>query len=226
MSKREMVDVYILGKKYTVPASLTIMDSMEYAGYKLTRGCGCRSGFCGACATIYRTEGQKELKVALACQTTVEDGMYFTQLPFFPGEKPAYDINELEPNADTMAKLYPEIYSCIGCNSCTNGCSQDLNVMQYIAYAQRGELEKCAHESFDCVACGICASRCPANITHYNVGLLARRLTGKYIAPQTQHLKDKVAKAEAGEYDEVMEDMMNKSIDELKELYNNRDITK
>jgi Fe-S oxidoreductase len=226
MSKREMVDVYILGKKYTVPASLTIMDSMEYAGYKLTRGCGCRSGFCGACATIYRTKNDKELKVALACQTTVEDGMYFSQLPYFPGEKPTYDINELEPNADTMAKLFPEIYSCIGCNACTQGCSQDLNVMQYIAYAQRGELEKCAHESFDCVACGICASRCPAGITHYNVGLLARRLTGKYIAPETGHLKDKVAEAEAGKYDEIMEEMLNKSTDELKELYNNRDITK
>ena len=47
-------------------------------------------------------------------------------------------------------ELYPEIYSCIGCNACTKACTQDLNVMQYIAYAQRGELEKCAEESFDC----------------------------------------------------------------------------
>jgi len=35
MSQKEMVDIYILGKKYSVPESLTIMDSMEYAGYKL-----------------------------------------------------------------------------------------------------------------------------------------------------------------------------------------------
>ena len=45
---QEMVEVFLLGKKYTVPAELTIMDAMEYAGYKLVRGCGCRSGFCGA----------------------------------------------------------------------------------------------------------------------------------------------------------------------------------
>ena len=38
--------------------------------------------------------------------------------------------------------------------------------MQYIAYAQRGEFEKCAEESFDCVMCGICSSRCPAGISH------------------------------------------------------------
>ena len=39
----EMVTVYLLGKKYSVPATLTIMDAMEYAGFKLVRGCGCRS---------------------------------------------------------------------------------------------------------------------------------------------------------------------------------------
>lgn len=62
---------------------------------------------------------------------------------------------------------------------------QKLNVMQYIAYAQRGEFEKCAHESFDCVGCGICSTRCPAGISHPMVGLLARRLTGKYLAPKS-----------------------------------------
>ena len=46
-----MVNVYFFGKKYTVPADLTIMTAMEYAGYTLKRGCGCRHGFCGACAT-------------------------------------------------------------------------------------------------------------------------------------------------------------------------------
>lgn len=226
MSDKEMVDIYILGKKYTVPASLTIMDSMEYAGYQLVRGCGCRSGFCGACATIYRIKGDRELKVCLACQTKVQDGMYLTQLPFFPGNKETYNINELEPTADTLGKLYPEIYKCIGCNSCTKGCPQELNVMRYIGYAQRGELEKCAHESFDCVMCGICASRCPAGITHYQVGLLARRLTGKYIAPDSKHLTERVKEMEAGQHDQSIEELNNKSVEELTKLYNARDIEK
>ena len=43
-----MVSVYLFGKKYEVPESLTIMEAMEYAGYQLVRGCGCRNGFCGA----------------------------------------------------------------------------------------------------------------------------------------------------------------------------------
>jgi len=224
MSPQKMVDIYILGKKYSVPDSLTIMDSMEYAGYKLIRGCGCRSGFCGACATIYRIKGQKELHFHLACQKQVEDEMYITQIPFFPGDKKLYDLNELKPNADAMLKLYPEIYSCIGCNSCTKGCSQDLNVMQYIAYAQRGDIEKCAHESFDCVMCGICASRCPANITHYQVGILARRLTGKYIAKDTEYLIDRVNEIQKGNHDYSLEQLMGKSLSQLQELYNKRDI--
>jgi len=49
-----------------------------------------------------------------------------------------------------MMQLYPEIYACVGCNACTKSCPQGLNVMQYIAYAQRGEYEKCAEASFDC----------------------------------------------------------------------------
>ena len=51
--------------------------------------------------------------------------------------------------------LYDET-KCVGCNACTKACTQGLNVMQYIAYAQRGEFDKCAEESFDCVMCGEC----------------------------------------------------------------------
>jgi CO dehydrogenase/acetyl-CoA synthase alpha subunit len=152
--------------------------------------------------------------------------MYLTQLPFFPGNKKQYDINELAANAETMKKFYPEIYSCIGCNSCTKGCPQELNVMQYIAYAQRGDLEKCAHESFDCVMCGICASRCPANITHYLVGLLARRLTGKYIAPESEHLTARLEEMKQGKYDEEINDLKTMSTEELKQRYNTREIEK
>ena len=221
-----MVNVFFFGKKYTVPAGLTIMSAMEYAGYSLVRGCGCRNGFCGACATIYRIKGERDLKVCLACQTTVEDNMYVATLPFFPLIKEVYNINEVSPTSQIMMQLYPEIYSCIGCNACTKACTQDLNVMQYIAYAQRGDFEKCAEESFDCVMCGVCSSRCPAGISHPQVGLLARRLTGKYLAPKSGHLEARVKEIEEGTFTELIEDLMQKPIEELKELYNTREIEK
>jgi len=92
MTQVEMVDIYIMGKKYSVPSSLTIMDAMEFAGYQLKRGCGCRAGFCGACGTVYRIAGDYELKVGLACGTKVEHNMHLAQIPFFPAVKQVYDI--------------------------------------------------------------------------------------------------------------------------------------
>ena len=222
----QMVNVFVMGKKYEVPASLTIMKALEYAGYKLVRGCGCRNGFCGACATIYRVKGDRELHTCLACSTQVVEGMYITQLPFFPLIKEIYDINEVRPDETVMMKNYPEIYSCIGCNACTNACTQGLNVMQYIAYAQRAEYAKCAEESFDCVMCGVCSSRCPAGISHPQVALLARRLTGKYIKPESKQLNERVEEISEGKFNGAMEDIMGKSIDELKEMYNTRVIEK
>ena len=74
--------------------------------------------------------------------------------------------------------------------------------------------------------CGCCSVRCPAGISHPMVGLLARRLTGKYIAPEAKHLTTRVAEINDGKFDEAMADMMAKPIDEIKELYNTRDIEK
>lgn len=152
--------------------------------------------------------------------------MCVASLPFFPLEKKIYDITEIKPTQQIMMQLYPEIYSCIGCNACTKVCTQDLNVMQYIAYAQRGEFEKCAQESFDCVMCGVCSSRCPAGISHPQVALLARRLTGKYIKPEAEHLTKRVKEIADGEYKEQIEEIMAKPVEELKEMYNTREIEK
>ena len=221
-----MINIYLYGKKYEVPSSLTIMGAMEYAGYQLVRGVGCRCGFCGACATIYRIKGDTELKTCLACQTQVQDNMYIATLPFFPLVKKPFDIEKVAPTEQIMMQLYPEIYACVGCNACTKACTQGLNVMQYIAYAQRGEYEKCAEESFDCVMCGVCSSRCPAGISHPQVAMLARRLNGKYLAPACEHLDNRVQEIKDGTFKELIEALMGKPIEEMKELYNNRDIEK
>ena len=222
----KMVNIFLFGKKYEVPSNLTIMKAMEYSGYQLVRGCGCRNGFCGACTTIYRVKGSTELKVCLACSTQVEEGMYIATLPYFPIVKQVYDIEKVKPTEQIMMQLYPEIYACIGCNSCTKKCTQELNVMQYIAYAQRGEYEKCAEESFDCVMCGCCSSGCPAGISHPQVAMLARRLNGKYIAPNCEHLDIRVEEIQRGDFKATVEALMQKPLSELKELYNTRDIEK
>lgn len=55
--ERKMVTVYILGERFSVPEGSTIMTALEYSGFQLKRGVGCREGFCGACATVYREKG-------------------------------------------------------------------------------------------------------------------------------------------------------------------------
>ena len=223
----KMVNVWLFGKKYSVPESLTIMKAMEYAGYRLFLRRGGALGFrlfCGACACFYRIAGKQELKTCLACQTQVEEGMFVATLPFFPLVKQVYDIEKIKPTQQIMMQLYPEIYACIGCNACTKACTQSLNVMQYIAYAQRGEYEKCAEESFDCVMCGVCSSRCPAGISHPQVAMLARRLNGKYLAPHCNHLDKRVEEIHEGVFEKLIEDLMGKPLSEIQELYNNRDI--
>jgi Fe-S oxidoreductase len=222
----EMANVYFYGKRYAVPGDLTIMAALEYAGYKLVRGCGCRHGFCGACVTIYRIAGKHQLHSGLACTTQVEEGMYIASMPFFPTIKQTYNIDEVKPDDNIMMQLYPEIYACIGCNACTKACPRSLDVMQYIAYAQRGDYFNCANESFDCVSCGLCSIRCPAGITHSMVGQLARRIYGKYIQKETAHTKEKAAAVRNGELDAAIAEMMAKPLDEMKELYNAREIEK
>ncbi|MBU3850666.1 MAG: 4Fe-4S ferredoxin, partial [Candidatus Treponema excrementipullorum] len=80
--------------------------------------------------------------------------------------------------------------------------------------------------SFDCVMCGVCSSRCPAGISHPQVALLARRITGKYLAPESKHLTERVQEIKNGTFNELIEKLMQKPISELKELYNNREIEK
>lgn len=222
----EFVTVYLLGREYQVPSTLTIMDAMEYAGFSLVRGCGCRSGFCGACAVIYRIKGTNTIKVVLSCQTKVQDGMCVGKIDSFPLNRRSFNIDEIDADPYLVSHLYPEINDCINCNSCSQGCPQGLKVMGYVLAAKNGRYDLAAKMSFDCVGCNICASRCPAQISHSAVGLLCRRITGRYIRPRAEHLTEMVGEITNGVYDEYMAKVKAMSEDELKELYNNRDIEK
>jgi succinate dehydrogenase/fumarate reductase-like Fe-S protein len=223
-TSQKLIDIYIMGKRYQVPQGLTIQDALEYAGYQLIRGVGCRSGFCGACATIYRIKGDPQLKYALACQTVVEPDMYLTQIPFFPAEKAIYNIEELEASGEQVLQLYPYLLTCMGCNSCTKSCPQEIEVMAYMADAIRGNIAGVAEKSFDCVMCGLCSARCPAGLSQYNIALLCRRLYGRNIAPKAAHLAERVAEIESGRFDDDLVALMGMTEGELRSRYSERDI--
>ena len=91
-----MIEIFILGQRYEIPEGLTILKAFEWAGYRLTRGVGCRGGFCGACGTVYRLAGDYRLRFALACQTVTQDGMVLGPIAFFPAPRPAYSLDTLQ----------------------------------------------------------------------------------------------------------------------------------
>ncbi len=222
--RENLVPVFIMGKQYLVPAGLTIMKAMEYAGYKLVRGVGCRGGFCGACATVYRIQGDPKLYFGLACQTVVQPNMYLAQLPFFPARRATYDITELEPTPTTLFSLYPELLRCLGCGTCTKACPQQIDVRAYMAAGMRGDIARMADLSFDCIMCGLCAARCPAEEAQYNIAILARRLYGRYLAPRSKHLEERLEEIRSGKFDAEIQALKNMSVDELKARYKARDI--
>lgn len=219
-----MIPIYIMGKRYDVPPSLTIMKSMEWAGFSLVRGVGCRGGFCGACGTVYRIKDDPKLYFGLACQTVVKPEMYLAQIPFFPAKRASYDITKIKAQATTLFMLYPETLRCLGCGTCTKACPQELDVKGYMAAAMRGDITAVANMSFDCIMCGLCSARCPAEEPQYNIAILSRRLYGRYLAPRSEHLETRVADIRSGNFDAEMEELKKKTLDELKQLYKARDI--
>lgn len=221
---REMVTVFIMGNAHRVPSDATIMNALEYAGYQIKRGAGCREGFCGACATVYRLPGDYKIYSGLACTELVKEGMWLSQLPAIPGKKAIYDMDELEANVATIQKLYPEVFRCVACNTCTKVCPQELEVMEYIQAAMRGDIERVMDLSFDCVACGLCAIRCPAEIIHFNVAILCRRLYGKYLSKDSPELAKRLQELDDKQYEEEFKTLMNMSREELKKKYYARDM--
>ncbi len=220
----DLIPIFIMGKRYMVPESLTIMKAIEYAGYQFIRGCGCRGGICGACSTVYRKAGDYKIYSGLACQTVVEPNMYLTQIPFFPALRRSYDYENTEPVAESIYQLYPELFRCVACNACTKICPMDVEVLDYISALKRGDLEAATRISFDCIQCGLCASRCMGELPQYHMAQMARRLYGGKIVPKADHLRQMVEDIAADKFKEMMEELKSKSVDELRKLYVEREL--
>jgi len=228
----KLIPIYIMGKRYDVPDSLTIMKAMEYAGYKYIRGAGCRGGVCGACGTVYRLAGDYHIRVGLACQTVVQPDMYLTQIPFYPANRAVFNWNDLKGEAEEVFAAYPELFRCLACNACSKVCPMDIPVMDYVAAIKRGDLEKAAEISFDCIQCGLCATRCMGEMAQYHIAQMVRRIRGKFIAPPSEHCDKQVAAIKSGYYDKFMEEVkalgtvdpfdantVTPNIEKLKKLY-------
>ena len=160
----------------------------------------------------------------MACQTVVTEGMAIAMIPFVPAEKQIYDMDEIEADVSTFTKLFPTVFRCVSCNTCTKACPQEIQVMDYIQAIIRGDIERAANLSFDCIRCGLCALRCPAEIVQYNNAILARRLYAIYLAPKSPELDARLKELEKGKYDKEIDKMKSMPKDKLSEKYYKREI--
>ncbi len=205
----KMIPVYIMGRKYEVPSGLTILKAIEFAGYSLKRGCGCRGGVCGACVTIYRMKGDYKLKTGLACQTQVEPDMYLTQLPYVPANRAVYSIKTISAKDSDITALYPETMRCLQCGTCSKACPMGLEVMDYVAAVMRGDLALAVELSMECLMCGMCAVRCPAELSPFNIAMLVRRIYGMRVLPPSPTLANRL--------DEIKGSRFRKELEQLKQ---------
>jgi heterodisulfide reductase subunit C len=215
-----MISIYVMGKRFSVPEDLTILKALEFSGFQITRGCGCRGGVCGACATVYRRKGDYRIVTGLSCQTVIEPEMSLVQLPYISSNKPPYKVREMNPDSLDIVRTYPELMRCMGCNTCTKSCPVNLQVMNYISAAIRGDLKQVVDLSIECVMCGLCAARCPAEISPYNIALLVRRLYGVHKLQRSPQLEKRVADIAAGVYSAEIAALKKTDNKKLQEKYN------
>jgi hypothetical protein len=57
-----------------------------------------------------------------------------------------------------------------------------------------------------------------------NVGLLGKRLYGKYLAPKSEHLEKRIREVRKGKYDREYKKMMAAKKEVLSKLYYDRDM--
>ncbi len=220
MKKAEinMIPIYVMGKKFDVPEELTILKALEYSGFDIKRGCGCRGGVCGACATVYRKAGEYKITTGLACQTVIEPEISLVQLPFVSTRKSLVPVRDVNPESLDVAKTYPELMRCMGCNTCTKSCPVDLDVMGYVSAAIRGDWEAVVEGSIECVGCGMCAARCPGELTPFNIALFVRRIYGMNL-PKSEQLGKRLREISDGIYDAELTTLKTMPKDEMQERF-------
>jgi ferredoxin len=99
----------------------------------------------------------------------------------------------------------------------------EIQVMEYMAMAIQGDIEKVALLSFQCIMCGACAAKCPAEISQPNVALLARRLYGRHILVIPKSVYQRISDIKNGRYVRVLDRLVQMDREELTHVYTLRE---
>lgn len=225
LNQADRTTILFDGEPFRVLPGLTVLSALEETGKGFVRGVGCRGGVCGACTIFYRRAGEYELKAGLMCQEVVAEGMEILPLPYFPQKKVSHDL-ALAPGETPhyrVVNLYPEVNRCIMCGECTRLCPMGIDVMGYVGMIKRGDLHGAARSSFICIQCQACVARCPAQISHPNAALAARRFHGSHQVPRAEHLAKAAEHARSEEIKRGFKRLRRLPLEELKIIYQGRE---
>lgn len=185
MSEEEerIVNVTINGKHIQAPSSLSVIQALWHGGYPRVKSVGCLQGVCGSCRVLVRRAGTNEVKMALGCQTLVEEGMEVNFLVFPNPTHHKYDLQDIPNSWEVQAqfhKIFPEAVHCRHCHGCDGSCPKDIQVEKGVQLAIEGRFREAGELFVECVMCNFCMTACPEFIAPNHVGLFARRTTAYF----------------------------------------------
>ena len=199
--KDKTVSVEIQGKTYQVPEGISILQAYWSIGEELIHGVGCLGGVCGACTVTFRFGSPPQARTGLACQIPVKEGMSFNLFPIEIQRKGKYQLGGFEHPGSELLRIYPETKRCVSCHACTNACPQEINVMDGVLNAIRGNLEPVSESFYNCVMCGLCAVVCDVGIKPHWVGLYSRRVMGQKNKGRDVRLQKRIQEIERRLFD-------------------------
>ncbi len=219
----QAIPVYIMGKRYEVPETLTIMKAMEFAGFKFLRGAGCRGGICGACPTVSGWPG------IINCTSDWPVRPWWQLiciLPRSPFIRPTALVTVLRRSAVYRRPSMPFTRSCFVVSLATNAPRPARWMSMFLVISppsSRVTLRRqrdCLLTAFS-AACA--ASRCLGEIPQYHIAMLARRVYGKYILPRAERLKARARAIEDGRYETMLSELSAMSRGKTQKRYVERE---
>lgn len=197
-----MIAITINDHTRRVPQGITAIQALWYAGECPLKGIGCLGGSCGACVFSYRIGNDPTIKTGLACQTLVEEGMTFSFPPSAQMVKPPafYNLEDLQPTKEQLAKFYPEARRCTNCMACNWVCPQGIDARAMVRRSTADDFVNAAERYTTCIMCGLCATVCDVGIAPQRVGLFAHRAVGRTLEVPAQ-LLNRIEQIRSGGHD-------------------------
>ncbi len=175
------VELLINGKTVSAEPHMTVVEAAWAGGVPRVTGVGCLEGVCGSCRILLKRG--KDVGVALACETLVDQGIEVLFLPPPSTALHQYELSEFDDGWDSQARfheIFPEASRCRHCHGCVRSCPRGIAVEEGVALATAGRFREAGEAFFECVMCELCDSACPEQIAPAHVGLFSRRITAHF----------------------------------------------